>query len=87
MLRTVHSGTAFGVLILVLLIGLATGLHRHPSALIDLLPRGWISDKDRSVLRDPAAANKTAYETMSREAWQRLQAQQPAGGWARDLNH
>jgi hypothetical protein len=60
--------------------GVAAVAHQRPGAWTDLVPEGWLSPEDAKALKDPQAANREAYEKMSREAWQRSQAQQPGRG-------
>jgi hypothetical protein len=81
--KPLHSvGLAVAVFLSAFLVAVGTNVLCHnPNAWLDLLPKAWVSDKDREVLKDPAAANKEAYEKMCREAWERSQAQQPQNGW------
>jgi hypothetical protein len=48
---------------------------------IDFVPKEWMSDEDKKVLKNPEAANKAAYEKMGREAWERSKAAQPQPNW------
>jgi hypothetical protein len=86
--KTLHSVCmTIGVFLTAMLVAVvATALHKNPNAWIDLLPKAWLSDKDKNVLKDPEAANKAEYEKIGREAWEHSQAQQPGGGWNRNLN-
>ena len=63
-----------GVFLFAMLIAVGTKFLCHPNTWIDLLPQGWLSDEDRKVLKNPEAANKAAFEKMSREAWEHSQA-------------
>jgi hypothetical protein len=75
-------GMAAGVFLLTVL--LAAGWSPAArKAVIDYSAKSFLSDEDREVLKDPAAANKTAYEKMAREAWQRTPSPLPQNGWDR----
>ena len=69
------------ILLAVLLAVGVTALCRKPHAVVALLPKSWFSKEDIRALKDPDAANKEAYEKMSREAWERARTQQPPNGW------
>jgi hypothetical protein len=83
-LQTVSRGVG-GLLLAVLVAVGGSLLYQNRDAAINLATKGWLSDEDREVLRNPEAANKVAREKMAREAWEHSQSQQPQsgrfGGW------
>ncbi|MFL5242788.1 MAG: hypothetical protein ACJ8FY_11825 [Gemmataceae bacterium] len=81
--KTLHNASlAVGIFLVALLVGVGgTVLFQKRNASVDVSPKGWISDEDMKVLKDPEAANKAAYLKMSKDAWQRSRSQQPQPGW------
>ncbi len=60
-------------------------VYQYRDASIDLSPEALLSKDDLKAIKNPQSANKEAWDKMSREAWERSQAQQPKsgsyGGW------
>jgi hypothetical protein len=46
-------------------------------ALFDHGAKSVLSEEDYEAIKDPEAANKKAYEKMSREAWENVRKNQP----------
>jgi hypothetical protein len=78
-LQTVSRGVG-SLLLAVVVAVVGSALYQNRDTAIDVATKGWLSDEDRKVLRNPEAANKAAYEKMAREAWEHSQSQQPQGG-------
>ena len=80
-----------GIILLTLIAAGGTVMYRYRNVSIDLSPNSWLppddakaankpsfpwlSEEDLKVLKDPKAANKAAYEKMTREAWEHYQSQ------------
>ncbi len=65
-----------GVFLLALIVGGACFHKNLQGTVADLLSRATLTEEEREVLKDPAAANKASYDKMSREAYERSQATQ-----------
>jgi hypothetical protein len=64
-----------GVFFVALLVGGAFFHKNLQGTMADLLSRATLTDEEREVLKDPAAANKASYEKMmNSEAYERSQA-------------
>jgi hypothetical protein len=68
--KTLHNAfLTLGAFLLAAVVGV--GIHAvRTGSWIDYAPKEWLSDDDKKALKDPAAANKEAYDKMAREAWQ-----------------
>jgi hypothetical protein len=71
---------ALGAFVLTVVVGLGLNSVRR-GAWIDLVPKAWLSDKDRAALKNPAAATEAAHQEMSRDAWETSNSIQPQPGW------
>jgi hypothetical protein len=80
--KTFQTGImVVGVFLLTMLVAVGgTFLYQNRNASINL---PTLSDEDEKAIKDPKAANKAAYDKMSREAWENAKKVQPQPGWDR----
>jgi hypothetical protein len=77
------ASVAVGAVLLMVAVAVGVYCLSH-GTWVDLAPKEWLSEEDKAALKDPEAANKAAYEKMSREAWERSKSVQPQPGWDRN---
>jgi hypothetical protein len=57
-----------GVILITIFVAVGgTIMYQYRNVSIDLSPKGWLSDEDRALLKDPKTVNETAFPWLSDE--------------------